>query len=144
MRGENPLTIHKVSAALMPSDYRSDWASESAAAKQAENYNIKSLNACSRSSYVSVLIQEGVFFTGKSQIFLKIRVLFWAEISALGVFLNFDNKRMYPLNTEVPPPPPPPPPGLYDRYDQRGDVTHLCTNKLYSLSTFLSMNHNTM
>ena len=35
--------------------------------------------------------------------FLEIRVLFWPEISALGVFLNFDNERMYPLNTEVPP-----------------------------------------
>ena len=42
MRGENPLTIHEVSAALMLSDTRSDWGYESAAAKQAGNYNIKS------------------------------------------------------------------------------------------------------
>ena len=42
MRGKNPLTIHEVSAALTPSDYRSDYASESAAAKQADDYNIKS------------------------------------------------------------------------------------------------------
>ena len=28
--GENPLTIHEISAALTPSDSRSDWASESA------------------------------------------------------------------------------------------------------------------
>ena len=46
MRGENPLTIHEVSAALTSSDSRSDWASQSAAAtaaaKHAENYNIKS------------------------------------------------------------------------------------------------------
>ena len=41
MRGENPLKIHEVSASLTPSDSRSDWASESAAAKQAENYDIK-------------------------------------------------------------------------------------------------------
>ena len=34
--------------------------------------------------------------------------LFWQEISALGVFFNFDNERMRPLNTQVPPPPPPP------------------------------------
>ena len=40
--GENPLTIHKIYAALTPSDSRSEWAPESAAAKQAENYNIKS------------------------------------------------------------------------------------------------------
>ena len=44
MGGENPLTIHQISAALTPSDSRSDWASESAAAtaaaKQAEDYNI--------------------------------------------------------------------------------------------------------
>ena len=31
MGGENPLTIHEISAALTPSDSRSDWASESAA-----------------------------------------------------------------------------------------------------------------
>ena len=32
----------------------------------------------------------------KVSVFIKIRVLFWPEISALGVFLNFDNKRMRP------------------------------------------------
>ena len=42
MGGENPLTIHKINAALTLSDYRCDWVSESAAAKQAENYNIES------------------------------------------------------------------------------------------------------
>ena len=42
MRDENPLTMHEVYAALTPSDSRSDWASESADAKKAENYNIKS------------------------------------------------------------------------------------------------------
>ena len=44
MGGENPLTIHKilVYAALTLSDSRSDWASELAAAKQAEDYNIYS------------------------------------------------------------------------------------------------------
>ena len=40
----NPLTIHQISAALTPSDSRSDWDSESAAAtaaaKQAEDYKI--------------------------------------------------------------------------------------------------------
>ena len=40
--GQNLLTIHEIYAALTPSDPRSDWASESAAAEQAENYNIKS------------------------------------------------------------------------------------------------------
>ena len=30
--GQNPLTIHEIYAALTPSDYRSDWASEFAAA----------------------------------------------------------------------------------------------------------------
>ena len=39
MGGENPLTIHEIYAALTPSDSRSDWASESAAATQAD-YNI--------------------------------------------------------------------------------------------------------
>ena len=46
MRGENPFTIHVVSAALTTSDSQSDLTFESAAAnaaaKQAENYNIKS------------------------------------------------------------------------------------------------------
>ena len=40
MEGENPLTIHKISVALMPTGFRGDWTSESAAAKQAEDYNI--------------------------------------------------------------------------------------------------------
>ena len=35
--GENPLTIHEISAAVTPSGSRSDWASEFAAA---EDYNI--------------------------------------------------------------------------------------------------------
>ena len=37
---ENTLTIHETIAALTPSDSRSDWASESAAAKQTEDYKI--------------------------------------------------------------------------------------------------------
>ena len=36
------------------------------------------------------------------QCFDKIRVLFWSQISALGVFFYFDNERMRPLNTKVP------------------------------------------
>ena len=32
----------------------------------------------------------------KNQRFIEIRVLFWPEISALGVFFNFDNERMHP------------------------------------------------
>ena len=40
--GQNPLTIHEIYAALTPSDSRSDWASEFAAAKQAEDYKILS------------------------------------------------------------------------------------------------------
>ena len=40
MGGENTLPIHKIFAALTPSDPRSDWASEFAAAKQAEDYTI--------------------------------------------------------------------------------------------------------
>ena len=40
MGGGNPLTIHEIYAALTPSDSRSDWASEFAAAKQAEDYKI--------------------------------------------------------------------------------------------------------
>ena len=38
--GENPLIIHEISAALTLSNSRSDWASESAVAKQAEDYSI--------------------------------------------------------------------------------------------------------
>ena len=37
MGAENPLTIHEIYAALTPSDSRSDWASEFAAAKHAED-----------------------------------------------------------------------------------------------------------
>ena len=35
MGAENPVTIHEIYVALTPSDSRSDWASECAAAKQA-------------------------------------------------------------------------------------------------------------
>ena len=38
-------------------------------------------------------------------VFIKIRVLFWPQISALGVFLNFDNGPMRPsLYLSAPPP----------------------------------------
>ena len=40
--GQSPLTIQEIYTALTPSDSRSDWASESAAAKHAEDYNILS------------------------------------------------------------------------------------------------------
>ena len=40
MGDENPLTIHEIYMVLTPSDSRSDWASECAAAKQAEDYKI--------------------------------------------------------------------------------------------------------
>ena len=40
MGGGNPLTIHEIYAALTLSDSRSDWASEFAAVKQAEDYKI--------------------------------------------------------------------------------------------------------
>ena len=45
-----------------------------------------------------------VFFTGKSQRLFKIRVVFRPEISALAVFLNFDNERMYSLKYQSDPP----------------------------------------
>ena len=34
------------------------------------------------------------------------KVLYWPEISALGVFLNFDNERMRPPKYPSAPPPP--------------------------------------
>ena len=34
----------------------------------------------------------------KVSVFIEMRVLFWQEISALGVFLIIDNKRMRPPN----------------------------------------------
>ena len=40
MGGENPLTIHEIYKAPTPSDSRSDWVSEFATAKQAEDYKI--------------------------------------------------------------------------------------------------------
>ena len=48
----------------------------------------------------------------KVSVFIKIRVLFWPEISALGVFFNFDNERMRP-----PKYPSAPPGGEYQRRD---------------------------
>ena len=40
----------------------------------------------------------------KVSVFIKIRVLFWPEISALGVFFNFDNERMRPPKYPSAPP----------------------------------------
>ena len=48
--------------------------------------------------------KKGCLFSGKNQRFIKIRVLFWPEISALGVFFNFDNERMHPPKYTSDPP----------------------------------------
>ena len=40
--------------------------------------------------------RRGVYILENVSVFIIIRVLFWPEISALGVFLNFDNERMRP------------------------------------------------
>ena len=53
--------------------------------------------------------RRGVFLVEKVSVFIKIRVLFWPEISALGVFLNFDNERMRPPKYA-------PPPGILDAF----------------------------
>ena len=52
-------------------------------------------------------LKKGCFFLEKVTFFFN-NGAFLVWISALEVFLNFDNERMYPLYTEVPPPPPPP------------------------------------
>ena len=41
----------------------------------------------------------------KISVFIKIRVLFWPEISALGVLFNFVNERMHPPKYQSAPPP---------------------------------------
>ena len=48
--------------------------------------------------------KKGCLLSGKNQRFIKIRVLFWPEISALGVFFNFDNERMHPPKYPSDPP----------------------------------------
>ena len=70
--------LHEVYAALTPSDSQSDWATESAAAEQTENYDIKSLKCLPRSSNVSVLIKEGVFFYWKKSAFFENKGAFLA------------------------------------------------------------------
>ena len=66
--GQNPLTIHKIYAALTPSDSRSlnvpglpSLLPPLAAAKHEEDYKILCQNTYSRSSNVSDLIKERVF-----------------------------------------------------------------------------------
>ena len=49
--------------------------------------------------------RRGVYLLEKVSVFIKIRVLFWPEISALGVFLNFDNAGAPPSVPECPLPP---------------------------------------
>ena len=78
-----PLTIHEIYAALTPSDSRSDWDTVSLLPLLLPLNRQRIIT----SSNVSVLIKEGVFFTGKSLYLKKIRVPCWPEISALGVFL---------------------------------------------------------
>ena len=50
--------------------------------------------------------RRGVYLVEKVSVFIKIRVHFWPEISALGVFFNFDNERMRPPKYPSAPPPP--------------------------------------
>ena len=52
------------------------------------------------------MIKEGFLLLEKVSGIFKIRVLFWPEISALGVRFNFDNGRMYPPKYLSAPPPP--------------------------------------
>ena len=52
------------------------------------------------------MIKKGCLFSRKNQRYIKIRVLFWQEISALGVFFNFDNERMRPPKYPSDPPGP--------------------------------------
>ena len=54
--------------------------------------------------------RRGVYLVEKVSVFIKLRVLFWPEISALGVSFNFNNEGMRPPKYPSPPPPPPPPP----------------------------------
>ena len=48
--------------------------------------------------------RRGVYLVEKVSVFTKIRVLFWSEISALGVFFYFDNERMRPPEYPSAPP----------------------------------------
>ena len=100
MGAEDPLTIHKISAAL------TRVTPEVTKLPLTRQRIIKS-KVKIHSSNVSVLIKEGVFFLLENMsAFLKIRVLFWPEISALEVFLNFENERMQPSKYQSDPPPP--------------------------------------
>ena len=48
--------------------------------------------------------RRGVYFLEKVSVFIKIGVLFWPEISAIGVFFNFEkNELMRPSVPECPP-----------------------------------------
>ena len=47
---------------------------------------------------------RGVYLVEKGSVFIKIRVLFGPEISALGVYFNFDNERMRPPKYPSAPP----------------------------------------
>ena len=42
----------------------------------------------------------------QAEVFLLEKLIFWPEISALRVFLNFDNERMRPPKYQSAPPPP--------------------------------------
>ena len=69
-----------------------------------------------------------VYLVEKIRRFIKIRVLFWPEISALGVFFNFDNERMRPPKY----PSAPPPPGDFLK-PNRQDVPYIEMSKFHTL-----------
>ena len=65
--------------------------------------------------------RRGVHILEKVSVFLKIRVLFWPEISALGLILI--TSVCTPLNTEAPPPPP----GCDRQIKKSNDQLHIGT-----------------
>ena len=66
---------------------------------------------------------------------------FRPEISALGVLYNFDNERMRPLNTQMPPPPP----GVSSQtellFEACACVTHLLLREEVKVVNYTTLSH---
>ena len=65
----------------------------------------------------------------KVSVFIKMRVLFWPEISALGVFFNFDNERIRPPKYQSDSP------GMNTKYSGKYyPLPHIIGNFLHALT----------
>ena len=97
---ENPLTIHEIYAALTLSDSRSDWASETAAAKPGGGTRVQRGAAPA----LRISRMKGSFLkTSACQRFCKRKVLFCTQVRSMGVKIPLQSTKYTRLWCRVTP-----------------------------------------